>query len=296
LRQDRVTVYGVRTAAGLRQLASLANRDTRLSLDFDATQRQDSDHWTFYRRRIPYLMFHTGDHDDYHRPSDDAHKLNYGGLEQLTRLIFETAHSAAGIATLAAFRSEVVRERLGESSETGSPKPPRLGVSWNTDRGPAEPFRITRVVPDSPAAQAGLMAGDQIVRINGQPASEIDDLAAVVLAAPERSVLIIEREGKLTPLEVPVTFGGSPVRLGVQWRTDSSEPESVIVTGVVAGSPAAGAGLAVGDRLSSTDPSELPPGEWLQSATAASHLRLSLRLERTGVLQDVVIDLLPVAD
>ncbi|MBX3438898.1 MAG: M20/M25/M40 family metallo-hydrolase, partial [Planctomycetaceae bacterium] len=100
LRGDRVTVYGARTATGLRRLAALANLGTGLSLDFDRTQRKDSDHWTFYRRDIPYLMFHTGDHDDYHRPSDDADKLNYEGLERVTQLTFEIARLAAHAAVL----------------------------------------------------------------------------------------------------------------------------------------------------------------------------------------------------
>jgi Zn-dependent M28 family amino/carboxypeptidase len=35
-----------------------------------------SDHAAFYRKQIPVLFFHTGGHDDYHMPTDDAEKIN----------------------------------------------------------------------------------------------------------------------------------------------------------------------------------------------------------------------------
>lgn len=296
MRDDRVTVYGARTAAGLRGLASFSNADTRLSLNFDAIQREDSDHWTFYRRRIPYLMFHTGDHEDYHRPSDDADKLNYDGLERLARLIFAATHTAAHHPTLPEFRVDVVHERPTTVDETRRHEPPRLGISWNADRAPGEPFVIARVVDNSPAARAGLRPGDRIVAFNGQSSAGIDDLAQVVLAAPDDSILLVQREIENAPRRVPVRLNGSPVRLGVRWRTDPSEPGFVIVTSVAAGSPAQAAGIAVGDRLGSPDsPVVASSGEWLRDATASTRDgdRLDLLLERHGIVQSISVDLLP---
>src|SRR5690606_17014020 len=79
LRENRLTVYGVRTATGLRYTTSTANMQTDLELLFDWEQRRDSDHLPFFERQVPYLMFHTGLHDDYHRPSDDPERLNLPG-------------------------------------------------------------------------------------------------------------------------------------------------------------------------------------------------------------------------
>jgi hypothetical protein len=39
-----------------------------------------SDHTSFYLKDIPVLHFFTGTHEDYHKPSDDPEKINYGGL------------------------------------------------------------------------------------------------------------------------------------------------------------------------------------------------------------------------
>ncbi|MCE7040730.1 M20/M25/M40 family metallo-hydrolase [Dyadobacter sp. CY312] len=35
-----------------------------------------SDHGSFYAKQIPVLFFHTGGHDDYHKPTDDANKVD----------------------------------------------------------------------------------------------------------------------------------------------------------------------------------------------------------------------------
>ena len=59
--QNRAEVYGTRTAPGLRQLLAAQNPDESLSLVFTWETRRDSDHYSFYSRRIPYLMVFTGD-------------------------------------------------------------------------------------------------------------------------------------------------------------------------------------------------------------------------------------------
>lgn len=41
----------------------------------DAAGKGASDHHNFYMHKVPVLFFHTGGHDDYHKPTDDAPKL-----------------------------------------------------------------------------------------------------------------------------------------------------------------------------------------------------------------------------
>ncbi|MCW3463568.1 M28 family peptidase [Chitinophaga nivalis] len=41
----------------------------------DAAGKGASDHHNFYMHNVPVLFFHTGGHDDYHKPTDDAPKL-----------------------------------------------------------------------------------------------------------------------------------------------------------------------------------------------------------------------------
>jgi len=51
------------------------------------TQRggSGSDHAPFRRKGVPCVFLHTGLHANYHKPSDDADKLNYKSMELVTR-------------------------------------------------------------------------------------------------------------------------------------------------------------------------------------------------------------------
>ena len=109
LTNRRVEVYGTRSAAGLRQLVSHAN-STQLDLDLTWKIKDDSDHWPFFNRGVPVLMLHTGLHKDYHRPSDDAERINQAGLEEVSRLICETVLALANAERLGQFRPESRRE------------------------------------------------------------------------------------------------------------------------------------------------------------------------------------------
>ena len=55
-----------------------------------------SDHAHFNRKGIPVLFFHTGSHPQYHQPTDDEHLINYDGLVQLTKYIFEFTNRFMG--------------------------------------------------------------------------------------------------------------------------------------------------------------------------------------------------------
>ncbi len=50
-----------------------------------------SDHASFYNKRVPIAFLHTGGHPHYHKPTDTADKINYDGLEKVSRYAFELA-------------------------------------------------------------------------------------------------------------------------------------------------------------------------------------------------------------
>ena len=53
-----------------------------------------SDHGSFYAKDIPVLFFHTGDHDDYHKPTDDADKVNTEAEAAILRIEIELIEHA----------------------------------------------------------------------------------------------------------------------------------------------------------------------------------------------------------
>lgn len=54
-----------------------------------------SDHYNFAKNNIPVLFFHSGEHKDYHQPTDTADKIEYEWMTKRTKLIFLTTWYAA---------------------------------------------------------------------------------------------------------------------------------------------------------------------------------------------------------
>jgi len=54
-----------------------------------------SDHYNFARKGIPAVFFFNGTHADYHRPSDEADRIEFGKAARISRLIFEVALTLA---------------------------------------------------------------------------------------------------------------------------------------------------------------------------------------------------------
>ena len=72
---------------------------------------------------------------------------------------------------------------------------------------------IGEILPQSAASQAGLMAGDRVVTIDGQSVARFEDLQRIIAGAPDRSVTIdILRDGK--PQSVDVHTGSREGALG----------------------------------------------------------------------------------
>lgn len=250
LRDDRVEVYGTRTAAGLRRLVSQYNNGLRL--DFLWDMEENSDHYCFFSRGIPTLMFHTGRHEDYHRPSDDLHKVNYAGARQVAQLVFDVCGALADAEEVPPFRPQSRRENETRRKVLERPLPPiapRLGIQWRPADGQQGGVLVTRLTPRSPAQRAGLRLRDRILRFNDVEIADGRHLRDLILAAAGAARIVVARPDSDQPAELTVPLEGNPVRLGISWRQDSAEPDTLVVVRVVPGSPADRAGIKVGDRI-----------------------------------------------
>lgn len=262
LRQETVNVRGTRTMQGLRWLLTGTNLATDLTLDFDWAHKADSDHYPFYQSRIPYLCFDTGKHEDYHRPSDDAPRLNYDGLQRVSELLLRTLVAAAERDELSSFRRESINEALRSDKwfTRNRPEfPTRLGLGWYRRSDISTPVRTRRVVPGLPADAAGVRVGDTILSFNGQETAGRTDLAVQVAMAESPVELVIRREGEPDPLTLSVDLAGDPLPWGILTRDDPAEPNMPVVVGIMSGSPAEAAGVESGDRLIVDPPSEYLP-------------------------------------
>ncbi len=157
LRDGSLEVGGVGTSPGFRALAERAVTAQGLKAAYDPSGFGPSDHASFYGAKVPVLFFFTGLHDDYHRPGDDVEKFEAAGASRVARAAFLCAESIASADERPAY-VEVARQARG------NPDRPRLGVMLDRARASGG-VGIDRVVDGSPAARAGLRAGDVIVKL-----------------------------------------------------------------------------------------------------------------------------------
>ena len=129
-----------------------------------------SDHASFYARQTPVLFFWTGTHEDYHKPSDTADRINYEGelgVVSFVRDIVRSLDASDARPTYTLARSDAAAGR-----STGFRV--YLGTIPNYAEG-GDGLKLDAVREDSPAAKAGLMAGDVIVRLAGRDVRNVYD-------------------------------------------------------------------------------------------------------------------------
>lgn len=295
MRNERLVVFGTRTGRGLRRLVSTRNDEGDLLLDFTWEMKPNSDHFPFYSRGFPVLMFHTDVHDDLHRPSDDADKINSAGMQDSARLLFEVVYELANREQLSDFR-ETCREESNSTREGLEkplpPTPPRLGVSWKNE--PIENGVVLSVVESgSPADKAGLRAGDRLLQIDNRPIMDATQFRLDVLAAASLTTALVQTEGEAEPREVPIELAGKPTRLGIAWRDDDAEPRTVILSRVVPGSPAYLAGMRVADRVYAVAGQPFEGSEAFYELVTTLPSPIEMTIERQGRLQDVSLEVPP---
>ena len=108
-------------------------------------------------------MLHTGLHDDYHRPSDDAEKINSEGLGQISRLMFNVLVELADAPSLRGFRRPGPARVDGPRKSRSSGRCRRRPADWEFAGTSARPTTasivVSSVAPGSAADQGGLRAG-----------------------------------------------------------------------------------------------------------------------------------------
>jgi hypothetical protein len=290
IKQDKVEMFGARSAVGLRQLASRHNA----ALDFRFTWEvpENSDHWPFYSRRIPFLMPFSGYHNEYHRPTDDVDLINFPGTEAVARWIFDVTRELADAESLPPFRPESFRETVAQQRVEERAAPPgrtRFGVQWaNDDPGPG--LRVTRVVAGTPAARAGLVPGDRLLEFGDAPLAPSTALHDLIRkSASPVQVKVLRTTGAAETLDV--ALDGKPGRIGIRWRVDPAEPGVVILSRVDSSSPAERAGLQVNDRVLRVNGETFADGEQFRQLAAASPPTIRLEIERNGRLTTIEFDL-----
>jgi S1-C subfamily serine protease len=254
----------------------------------------DSDHHPFFVAGIPVVHFDTDKHDDYHRPTDDPDKLNWNGLKRLTEFSYDILADMANRPELPRFRRDAHTEATPSWMTERDPVSPtmRLGVSWNQDLWRKNVASISQVAPNSPAAKAGIQAGDRIVRLGPWQNKPVEDLKTTIQIVRNPVPIRIERRGKELPIDIDANLAGHPVRLGAGWIEDPALPQCVVITQVTAESPAHRAGLAAGDIVMELDGRPIVSSDELKQQVIDAQGRLQFRIDRQGRTHEITVRLL----
>lgn len=199
LRDDKLMLQGTGSSAVWSKLAERRNVPAGFNLTLQEDPYQPSDTTSFYPKGIPVLMFFTGNHDDYHRPTDDADKLNYEGVERITKF------ARAIVQDLAAADQRPDYIKVARSNQPGARDALRVYLGTIPDYATeVRGVKLSGVRPGSPAEKGGLQGGDILIEFAGQKVANIYDYTYALDAAKIGQPLKIkvQRNGKEIELSV----------------------------------------------------------------------------------------------
>ncbi|HEY9232736.1 MAG TPA: M20/M25/M40 family metallo-hydrolase [Blastocatellia bacterium] len=191
-------VERLNAAGAVRPAAAEAGSGSRFQLSYGQDGFGPSDHQSFYIKDIPVLFFFTSTHEDYHKPSDTADKINAAGIRQVAELVREIATAVANEPQRIAF----VKVK-SESKPTGGGFRVYLGTIPNyADQSGG--MKLDGVRPGSPAERAGLKAGDLVTRLGKTPVKNVYDYTYALgeLRAGEEVEIAIRRDGRDLVLKI----------------------------------------------------------------------------------------------
>ena len=189
-----LAVYGVGTSPILKQTLNAHNENFKL------IQKESgvgpSDHTSFYNADIPVMHFFTGQHEDYHKPSDDFDKLNYKGMQTISNYIFEVITDLDNNGKLP------FRKTKNESEET-----PRFKVGLGVIPDylfDGKGMRIDGISEDKPAQKAGLEKGDIVVKLGDSAVTDMMSYmrALSTFAKGDITKVVVERNGEEVKVDI----------------------------------------------------------------------------------------------
>jgi Zn-dependent M28 family amino/carboxypeptidase len=152
-----LAVYGIGTSPGWKDACEKAN-SFGFKLIYEESGVGPSDHTSFYLQDVPVLHFFTGQHEDYHKPSDDANKINYKGMVDVASYVY----------TIVVDMDDELKLEFVKTKSEESRKAPKYTVTLGvmpdymySDGG----MRIDGVSDGGAADRAGMEAGDVVLKM-----------------------------------------------------------------------------------------------------------------------------------
>jgi len=168
MKDSKLVIGGVGTAKEWRDMMA-ADKENAFQLTLNEDGFGPSDHSSFYGKQIPVLFFWTGTHNDYHKPSDTFEKINYEDEARILAFVSRIVNqldAADNRLTYTVAKSDATPRTGGFRVYLGT-----IPNYADSDNG----LLLDGVRDDSPAAKAGLKAGDRIVKIGTREIKNVYD-------------------------------------------------------------------------------------------------------------------------
>ena len=187
-----LSIGGTKTSLESEEILELLNPGFELSLSGEGTG--PSDHAAFYMQDIPVFFISTGAHPDYHTPDDNAGRINYPGILEVSDYAWGIIEEISGRddrMTFSEAGSKIRRSTRGRMKVTLGVMPDFAGQEKNG-------LRIDAVTKGKPAHTAGILKGDVITAINGNKVGNIYDYMNRMNTFEEGQTISVDvvREGK----------------------------------------------------------------------------------------------------
>ncbi|MFC2135515.1 M28 family peptidase [Bacteroidota bacterium] len=171
--ENNLTIIGTGTSS---RWENIINEKNQYGFNLSLTQDGfgGSDHLSFTQKGIPVLFFFTGIHDDYHMPGDDVDKINSSGEEKVVNLVFDIAESVDKLTD----RPDFVKVERKAMPSRGRSKIKTGTIPEFSYQGTG--YKISGTTDGSPAAKAGLLEGDIIIKFAGKQVDSIYDFMSAM--------------------------------------------------------------------------------------------------------------------
>lgn len=162
----------------------------RVELKLHPSGLGPSDHASFYLQNIPVLHFFTGQHEQYHKPTDDVVLVNFAGMRTISDIVFDLIVSLG-------VQAPAFAKTKDESAQQVSAFKVTMGIMPDyvfTGTG----MRIDGILADRPAERAGLLQGDVVLKLGDLPTKDIYGyMDALSQFEPGQTIeILIDRKGK----------------------------------------------------------------------------------------------------
>lgn len=191
-RDSKINVGGAGTSPVFKQILEQADR-TGLRMALSDGGYSSSDHTSFYAKNIPVLFFFSGLHADYHKPSDTADRIDAPSEARVADLALRTAMALSALLERPPYvRVAEPRPLMGGGGGYGAyfGSIPDMGEE-------VAGVKFADVRDASPAAQAGLKAGDLLIEFDGKEIKNLYDFTYALRShKPGEVVRVVVLRGK----------------------------------------------------------------------------------------------------